>query len=96
MIIDQFTLPKVPNLPQQVEINRRDIEELKSYIRPYYKCTQTLSTSDELVARTYTNVPEDVNSGFLVDATGKLFEVLGITGADNVVIDYWAQLTIGG
>lgn len=96
MIIDRFSYPRRPNQAQQVAINTKDIAELKEIIKPYYKCTQTLATTDELVARALTNVPEDVQSGFIVDRGGKLFNIVALTDTDNLVIDYWAQLTIGG
>lgn len=96
MIVNTFTYTKATNLPQQVFENKKDIEELKQYIRPYYKCTVALQTTDEFVARADTNVPEDATNGFLVDVNGKMFEVITITDQDNVVIEFWANLTVGG
>lgn len=96
MIIDNFNYTGATNLPQQVLKNRNDIEELKEYIRPYYKCTIALNTTDELIARSDTNVPGDATKGFIVDINGKMFELITITDSDNIVISFWATLTIGG
>ena len=96
MIHGKYFGPLKPNEATQVAINTKDIAELKKIVKPYYKCTQTLEDTDELVARSLTNVPEDVEDGFVVDRGGKLFKIIAITDQDNIVIDFYCYLTIGG
>ena len=83
-------------LPPQAQIykNAADIEELKANQFILYKTSEELTSESTYVDRTDTNVPDDVESGYLIDANGLLFK---ITGGDdtNLLLEYYSILRIG-
>lgn len=76
---------------QQVYKNMKDIEELKEKIKEWYSCDTELNSSSVSVARTNTNVPDEIDDGFLLDPVGNLFK---ITGGDegNLLLAFYASI----
>lgn len=76
---------------QQVYKNMKDIEELKRKIQTWYASSVNLNTSDNTILRSNTNVPDDVESGLLIDPTGNMFN---ITGGDEttLLITFYANI----
>ena len=73
---------------QQVWQNMKDIEELQNLIKKVYKTTESLSSFSTTVARSTTNVPEDVKSGWLVDANANLFDITDNNGTTVLLVYY--------
>lgn len=73
---------------QQVYKNMKDIQELKELIKKVYKTTESLTAFSTTVARSTTNVPEDVKSGWLVDANANLFDITDNNGTTVLLVYY--------
>lgn len=77
--------PNYNSLPKQVEINRRDIEELKSIIKQAYSTTFEYGDSTGIVTipLTSTSIPQDTEVGaydrYLITADGYLLETISIS-----------------
>lgn len=77
--------PNYNSLPKQVEINRRDIEELKSIVKQAYSTTFEYGESSGIVtiALTSTSIPQDTDIGaydrYLITADGYLLETISIS-----------------
>ena len=76
---------------QQVYKNMEDIEELQKKIQTWYACSVELDSSDNTVLRSNTNVPDDKESGLLIDPVGNMFN---ITGGDEttLLITFYASI----
>lgn len=79
------------NPQQQLYENTKDIENLKTKIIEWYNTQEDLSNNATYIARTYTNVPDNVSSGFLVDGYAHLYK---ITGGDNttLLLEFYSTL----
>ena len=79
------------NPQQQLYENTKDIENLKTKIIEWYNTQEDLSNNATYIARTYTNVPDDVSTGFLVDAYAHLYK---ITGGDDttLLLEFYSTL----
>ena len=79
------------NPQQQLYENTKDIEGLKSKIMEWYNATIELYENTTTVTRSYTNVPNDKNSGFLIDTYGHLYKIVG--GDDTtLLVEYYSLL----
>lgn len=76
---------------QQVYKNMEDIEDLQKKIQTWYACSIELDSSDNTVLRSNTNVPDDKESGLLIDPVGNIFN---ITGGDEttLLITFYANI----
>lgn len=76
---------------QQVYKNMEDIEALQRKIQTWYASSVNLNTSDNTILRSNTNVPDDVESGLLIDPVGNMFN---ITGGDEttLLITFYANI----
>ena len=86
-----ITNPKYLNAYQQIQKNKDDIEELRKDIKDCYKCVGELNTESIAIARNLTDIPEGVETCFLLDTVGNLFKVLGIID-DICTIDFYTNL----
>lgn len=79
------------NPQQQLYENTKDIEELKTKVMEWYNTQEDLSDDTTYIARTYTNVPDNVSTGFLVDGYAHLYK---ITGGDDttLLLEYYSTL----
>ena len=91
MIIERFLLPKKPNMPQQVQINKEDIALLKSKIKDAYNTQQELAEDATTIAITETTATSDTKTGFLLSKNGNLFNIVANTGSE-LYIDFWANI----
>lgn len=75
----------------QVIQNTRDIKELKSKVMEWYNTQEDLGEIATYIARTDTDVPDNVSTGFLVDGYAHLYK---ITGGDDttLLIEYYSTL----
>ena len=73
---------------QQVYENMKEIEELKKLIKKYYKTTSSLNSFSTTVAVNTTNVPEGVNSGWLLDSNANLFDITDNNGTNLLLVFY--------
>lgn len=76
---------------QQVYKNMKDIEELKKFVKKYYKTTESLNSSSTTVAVNTTNVPEDVKEGWLLDSNANLFDITDNNG-DNLLLVFYCNV----
>ena len=76
---------------QQVYKNMKDIEELKSQIEKWYASSVALNNTDTTIARTNTNVPDDVNGGLLIDPNGLMFSIEG-GNETTLLIKYYSNI----
>ena len=76
MFIEQFLSPKAPNIPQQVQINKCDIEALKKIIKTAYKSNIDLAEDAVTVPVDSTNAPDGTTSGWLISPNGNLFSII--------------------
>lgn len=83
--------PHYLNEGQQVQKNKDDIAWLLANIKDCYKSIGELNIESISVARSLTDIPEGVETCFLIDPVGSLFKVNGIVD-DVCVIDYYANL----
>lgn len=76
---------------QQVYKNMEDIEDLQKKIQTWYASSVELTTSSNTILRSNTNVPDDVESGLLIDPVGNMFN---ITGGDEttLLITFYASI----
>lgn len=76
---------------QQVYKNMEDIEALEKKIQTWYASSVELTTSSNTILRSNTNVPDDVESGLLIDPVGNMFN---ITGGDEttLLITFYANI----
>lgn len=76
---------------QQVYKNMEDIEDLQKKIQVWYSSSVELATSSNTILRSNTNVPDDVESGILIDPVGNMFN---ITGGDEttLLITFYASI----
>lgn len=76
---------------QQVYKNMEDIEELQKKIQTWYASSVELTTSSNTILRSNTNVPDDKESGLLIDPVGNMFN---ITGGDEttLLIEFYASI----
>lgn len=84
-------------LPPQAQIykNASDIQELKANQFILYKTSNELTNESVSEDRANTNVPEDINYGYLIDPNGLLFKING--GDENtLLLEYYSLLTIVG
>lgn len=79
------------NPQQQLYQNTKDIEELKSKVMEWYNTQEDLSNDATYIARTDTDVPDDVSTGFLVDGYAHLYK---ITGGDDttLLLEFYSTL----
>lgn len=92
-MIDNY-LENVNTLPEQVEINKQDIKNLKLYIQEAYKCILPLDPEPQSVSLNSTNAPSGTNKGWLVDTQGNLFKIVGneYIGQELLVIVYYTNI----
>lgn len=76
---------------QQVWKNMKDIKKLKEKIKDAYKCIGELNTESIAIARSLTNVPEGVESGWLLDPVGSLFAITG-SDEDSLLISFYCSI----
>lgn len=82
--------PNYNDLPTQVEVNKRDIEELQALIKQPYNTTQEYGDSEEYpiltVELTTTNIPLDTDvgafSGYLITKDSILLSIINIAYAN--------------
>ncbi|MBO7692369.1 MAG: collagen-like protein [Methanobrevibacter sp.] len=79
------------NEQEQVYQNMKDIEELKSKILESYYCIGELNTASIAVARNLTNVPENVETGWLIDTVGNLFKITG-SDENGLLIQFYSSI----
>ncbi len=79
------------NEQEQVYQNMKDIEELKSKILESYYCIGELNTASIAVARNLTNVPENVEAGWLIDTVGNLFKITG-SDENGLLIQFYSSI----
>ena len=91
MIIDRFFDPSAKNMPQQVQINKEDIAELIKELKDIYKTSVNLAPTSTGVDKVDTDIPADVDKGFLIDPNGLFFKIEAIT-IDRVYLTYYANL----
>ena len=91
MIIEKFLIPKKPNMPQQVQINKEDIAELKAKIKDAYSTELELDEDATIVAITDTTATSDVKKGYILSKNGNLFNIVANTGSE-LYIDFWANI----
>lgn len=77
--------PKFRDLPEQVQKNKNDIEDLQASQFNTYACSTTLSSETSSVAVSSTDIDSNSNTAnaLLIDAVGNLFKI--VTIVDNVV-----------
>ena len=81
-------------MPQQVYKNTKDIEELKQQIGTWYNTKSVLTKESTSIPRVETDVPADVQTGYLLTAQGLLFKILRVY--ENIVyLYYYATLPSG-
>ena len=92
-MIDNY-LEDVNTLDQQVEINKKDIENLKLYIQEAYKCILPLDPEPQSVSLNSTNAPTGTEKGWLIDINGNLFKIVGneTIGQELLVIVYYTNI----
>lgn len=83
--------PNYLDQPQQVQKNKKDIEELQRYIKQPYHANIALTDTSASVPQTDTNIPEGVTEGFLIDTASNLFEIATVSEG-TVFIQYWCNL----
>ena len=76
---------------QQVYKNMKDIKVLKEKIKDWYSCDTELNSSSVSVARANTNVPDEIDDGFLLDPVGNLFKITG-GDEDNLLLTFYASI----
>ena len=76
---------------QQVYKNMKDIKALKEKIKEWYSCDTELNSADVSVARTNTNVPDEIDDGFLLDTVGNLFKITG-GDEDNLLLAFYSSI----
>lgn len=77
------------SLPQRVNYNSEQIEELKRVVLAY-KSYIDLTTSSTSVLKANTNV-DDAKYGYLIDPHGLMFKIVSVT-ATTVYLEYYATL----
>lgn len=81
-------------LPQQVQKNKEDIEQLQSIVKECYNTQKVLTAEDTTIAIADTNIPADVQTGYLLTAQGLLFKILRVY--ENIAyLYYYATLPSG-
>ena len=81
-------------LPQQVQKNKEDIEQLQSIVKECYNTQKVLTSTDTSIAVADTNIPADVQTGYLLTAQGLLFKILRVY--ENIAyLYYYATLPSG-
>lgn len=92
-MIDNY-LENVNTLDQQVEINKKDIENLKTYIQEAYKCNIPLEPEPQSISLNSTNAPAGTDKGWLIDTQGNLFKIVGseTIGTTLLVIVYYTNI----
>lgn len=76
---------------QQVWKNMKDIKALQLKIKEAYKCVGELNTESISVARSLTNVPSNVEEGWLLDTAGNLFNITG--GDENsLLLEFYCNI----
>lgn len=83
--------PKYLNLPQQVQKNKNDIEDIKASIKTIYNTQQELTEETSSIDLTLTNIPADFKSGFLLSKNGLLFNIVTINN-NTVYIEFYSYL----
>ena len=81
-------------LPQQVQKNKEDIEQLQSIVKEAYNTQKVLTTEDSTIAVADTNIPAGVQTGYLMTAQGLLFKILKVY-QDTAYLYYYATLPSG-
>ena len=85
-----FIKPNLKSLPEQVDINTKDIKNLKSVLKSSYKTEKELETTTITIPITDTNAPQDTTSGWLFDSVGHLYSING--GDDtNLLLEYYTN-----
>lgn len=87
--MNEFYSNKKLSLPQQVNLNTANIEELKRVVLAY-KSYIDLTTSSASVLKSNTNV-DDATYGYLIDPKGLMFKIVSVT-ATTVYIEFYATL----
>lgn len=83
------------NIQEQVQKNMDDISDLKNAIdrNEVYETSTSLNSSSETVNYDTTNIPENVNKGWLMDPNANLFKIKEVsTTLNKVVIEYYSNL----
>ena len=91
MIHDKYFKPLERNMPQQVQVNKEDIAELIKELKDVYKTSVDLTPTSTGVDKVDTDIPDDVEKGFLIDPNGLFFKIEAIT-MDRVFLTYYANL----
>lgn len=87
--------PKYLSMPEQVQKNKNDIEDLRNKISYYYKTTLNLTEDTTSVAQNTTNITDiDTGEGFLYSNNGLLFKIIDVTEG-VVFINYYSTLPQG-
>ena len=81
--------PKFRDLPEQVQKNKNDIEDLQASQFNTYACSTTLSSETSSVGVSSTDITADSNTAnaLLIDAGGNVFKIVTIVD-DTVYINY--------
>ena len=81
--------PKFRDLPEQVQKNKNDIEDLQASQFNTYACSTTLSSETSSVAVSSTDITAESNTAnaLLIDAGGNVFKIVTIVD-DTVYINY--------
>ena len=83
--------PHYLNEAQRTQKNKDDIEWILANMKDCYKCIGELNTESISVARSLTDIPEGVETCFLIDTVANLFKVNGIID-DVCVIEFYVNL----
>lgn len=82
-------------LPEQVQENKNNIEELAKHLKEIYNAKITI---DKEATTIYISQVEDwkegTTTGFILDKTGDLFNIIAVDET-TIYIKYWATLTSG-
>lgn len=93
-MIDNY-LEDVNTLPEQVEINKQDIKNLKNYIKEAYKCNIPLEQEPQSVQLSTTNAPSGTSTGWLLDTNANLFKIVGneTIGNELLILIFYTNIT---
>ena len=87
--------PKYLNLPEQVQKNKKDIEELYGRLIELFNTQQVLSTQATSIQKSETNIgSQTYENGFIIDTTGNVFKINAENEThDLLYIEYYTTIS---
>lgn len=83
--------PNYRSYEQQVQINKKDIAELKAKIKTAYKANATMTEDQTTIDISNTTLTPGIQEGFLLSENALLFQIVKVV--ENIVYVYfWADL----